>query len=159
MQLLLLLLASYWQIYIKNVCSYYPAHEESICATTFAKIIVFMKSVSQIITSFSVVSFIGVKLLGTRYKDHIRKLIIFSFTHMLKSAKLMVKMSLRLLNIDFWFLHEICFKMHTKMHTFFRLPHGLTTCRNVCYQRNERKTDKQRKADCRLSHQEGSIML
>ena len=47
MQLLLLLLASYWQIYIKNVCSYYPAHEESICATTFAKIIVFMKSVSQ----------------------------------------------------------------------------------------------------------------
>ena len=47
MQLLLLLLASYWEIYIKIVCSYYPAHKENICATTFAKIIVFMKPVSQ----------------------------------------------------------------------------------------------------------------
>ena len=47
MQLPLLLLESYWEIYLKIVCSYYPAHKESICATTFAKIIIFMKSVSQ----------------------------------------------------------------------------------------------------------------
>ena len=47
MQLLLLLLASYWKIYIKIVFSYYPAHKECICATTFAKNIVFMKTVSQ----------------------------------------------------------------------------------------------------------------
>ena len=47
MQLLLLLLASYWEIYIKIVCSYYPANKESICATIFVKIIVFMNSVSQ----------------------------------------------------------------------------------------------------------------
>ena len=46
MQLPQVLLVSYWQIYIKIVCSYYPAHKESICATTFAKI-VFMKSASQ----------------------------------------------------------------------------------------------------------------
>ena len=47
MQLLLLLLASYLEIYRRIVCSYYPAHKESICATIFAKIIFFMKSVSQ----------------------------------------------------------------------------------------------------------------
>ena len=33
------------------------------------------------------------KLLGTKYKDHIRKLITFSFTDMLTSAILMVKMA------------------------------------------------------------------
>ena len=47
MQLPLLLLESHWEIYLKIVCSYYLAHKESICATTFAKIIIFMKSVSQ----------------------------------------------------------------------------------------------------------------
>ena len=45
--LLLLLLASYWETFIKIVCSDYPAHKEIICATTFVKIIVFMKSFSQ----------------------------------------------------------------------------------------------------------------
>ena len=38
-----------------------------------------------------------------------------------------------LANIDFSFLHEICFKivqnrLFTKMHMFFRLPHGLHRC-------------------------------
>ena len=47
MQLSFLLFASYTEIYIKIVCSYYPAHKENICATTFAKIIVFLKSFSQ----------------------------------------------------------------------------------------------------------------
>ena len=47
MQLSFLLFASYTEIYIKFVCSYYPAHKENICATTFAKIIVFLKSFSQ----------------------------------------------------------------------------------------------------------------
>ena len=46
MQLSFLLFASYTEIYTKIVCSYYPAHKESICATTFAKI-VFLKSFSQ----------------------------------------------------------------------------------------------------------------
>ena len=66
MQLPLLLLESHWEIYLKIVCSYYLAHKESICATTFAKIIIFMKSVSQ---SFALFCFQVLELLSCNCKQ------------------------------------------------------------------------------------------
>ena len=81
----------------------------------------------DMLTLGSVVSCTGVTLLGTRYKDHIEKLITFSLTHMLTSAKLMVKMTLSgLLTSISVFYMKFSFKIQksyknrlfSKMHVF-----------------------------------------